>query len=331
MEIKAADVAKLRQMTGAGMMDCKKALVEANGDYERAKEIIREKGKLVAAKRADRETSEGRVIAKVNGDKAIVVGLGCETDFVAKNEEFKALAEAIAEAAIANFPADKDALMACVLADGRTVEAAVTEQTGKTGEKHQIAGYEVVEAPYIVAYMHNVTGKLAAVVGFSKEFDAQVAKGVAMQVASMNPVAVSADSVPQSVIDAELKTATEKTKEELVQKAVDAALSKAGINPAHVDSEAHIESNTAKGWITPEQAEQAREIIKTVSAEKAANLPEQMVANIAKGRLQKFFKEQTLEEQGYQMGDGKTSVKDVIKAADAEAKVVSFKRLSLAD
>ena len=331
MEIKAADVAKLRQMTGAGMMDCKKALVEANGDYERAKEIIREKGKLVAAKRADRETSEGRVIAKVNGTKAIVVGLGCETDFVAKNDEFKALAEAIAETAIANCPADKEALMACVLADGRTVEAAVTEQTGKTGEKHQVAGYEVVEAPYIVAYMHNVTGKLAAVVGFSKEFDAQVAKGVAMQVASMNPVAVSAESVPQSVIDTELKTATEKTKEELVQKAVDAALSKAGINPAHVDSEAHIESNTAQGWITPEQAEQAREIIKTVSAEKAANLPEQMVANIAKGRLQKFFKEQTLEEQGYQMGDGKTAVKDVIKAADAEAKVLVFKRLSLAD
>ena len=331
MEIKAADVAKLRQMTGAGMMDCKKALVEANGDYERAKEIIREKGKLVAAKRADRETSEGRVIAKVNGDKAIIVGLGCETDFVAKNEEFKALAEAIAEAAIASFPADKDALMACVLADGRTVEAAVTEQTGKTGEKHQIAGYEVVEAPYVVAYMHNVTGKLAAVVGFNKEFDAQVAKGVAMQVASMNPVAVSAESVPQSVIDAELKTATEKTKEELVQKAVDAALSKAGINPAHVDSEAHIESNQAKGWITAEQAEQAREIIKTVSAEKAANLPEQMVANIAKGRLQKFFKEQTLEEKGYQMGDGKTAVKDVVKAADAEAKIVTFKRVSLAD
>ena len=131
MEIKAADVAKLRQMTGAGMMDCKKALVEAEGDYERAKEIIREKGKLVAAKRADRETSEGAVIAKVNGDKAIIVGLGCETDFVAKNAEFQALAEAIAEVAIANFPADKDALMACVLADGRTVEAAVTEQTGK--------------------------------------------------------------------------------------------------------------------------------------------------------------------------------------------------------
>ena len=260
-----------------------------------------------------------------------MVGLGCETDFVAKNAEFEAIAEAIAEAAIANFPADKDALMACVLADGRTVEAAVTEQTGKTGEKHVIVGYETVEAEFISAYMHKITGKLAAVVGFNKAFDEQVAKGVAMQVASMNPVAVSAESVPQSVIDTELKTAEQKTREELVQKAVDAALTKAGINPAHVDSEAHIESNQAKGWITAEQAEQAREIIKTVSAEKAANLPEQMVANIAKGRLQKFFKEQTLEEQGYQMGDGKTAVKDVVKAADAEAKVLVFKRISLAD
>ena len=331
MEIKAAEVAKLRQMTGAGMMDCKKALVEANGDFDRAKEIIREKGKLVAAKRADRETSEGAAIAKVNGGKAILVALGCETDFVAKNAEFQALAEAIADAAIANFPADKEALMACTLADGRTVEMAVTEQTGKTGEKHVIVAYETVEAPYISAYMHKITGKLAAVVGFNKAFDEQTAKGVAMQVASMNPVAVSAESVPQEVIDAELKTATEKTKEELVKKAVDAALSKAGINPAHVDSEAHIESNQAKGWITAEQAEQAREIIKTVSAEKAANLPEQMVSNIAKGRLQKFFKEQTLEEQGYQMGDGKTAVKDVIKAADAEAKVLCFKRVSLTD
>ena len=331
MEIKAVDVAKLRKMTGAGLMDCKKALVDAEGDFERAKEIIKEKGKLVAAKRADRETSEGAAIAKINGNKAIIVALGCETDFVAKNAEFQALADAIAEAAIANFPADKEALMACTIADGRTVEAAITEQTGKTGEKHQLVAYETVEAPYVVAYMHKITGKLATVVGFNKEFDETVAKGVAMQVASMNPVAVSADQVPQSVIDEELKTATEKTKEELVRKAVDAALQKAGINPAHVDSEDHIESNQTKGWITAEQAAQAREIIKTVSEEKAANLPAQMVENIAKGRLQKFFKEQTLEEQGYQMGDGKQAVKDVVKAADAEAKVLSFKRVSLAD
>ena len=250
---------------------------------------------------------------------------------MSKNAEFQALAEAIAEAAIAAFPADLEALKACTLADGRTVEAAVTEQTGKTGEKHVIVAYETVQAPYISAYIHKINGKLGSLVGFNKAFDEQVAKGVAMQVASMNPVAVSADVVPQSVIDNELKTATEKTKEELVKKAVDAALTKAGINPAHVDSEAHIESNQAKGWITAEQAEQARQIIKTVSEEKAANLPEQMVANIAKGRLQKFFKEQTLEEQGYQMLDGKTPVKDVVKSADKEAKILCFKRISLAD
>lgn len=331
MEIKAADVMKLRQMTGAGMMDCKKALVEAEGDYERAKEIIREKGKLVAAKRADRETSEGAVIAKVNGGKAIIVGVGCETDFVSKNAEFQALAEAIAEAAITSFPADKEALMACTLADGRTVEAAITEQTGKTGEKHVIAGYDFVEAPYISSYIHKINGKLAAIVGFNKEVDEQVAKGIAMQVASMNPVAVSAADCPKEVVDKEFTVAVEKTKEELVQKAVNSALEKAGINPAHVDSEDHIASNTAKGWLTPEQADQAREIIKTVSAEKAANLPAQMIENIAKGRVQKFFKEQTLEEQGYQMLDGKTPVKQVLADSDKEAKILSFKRISLAD
>ena len=331
MEIKAADVMKLRQMTGAGMMDCKKALVEAEGDYERAKEIIREKGKLVAAKRADRETSEGAVIAKVNGGKAIIVGVGCETDFVSKNAEFQALAEAIAEAAVTYFPADKEALMACTLADGRTVEAAITEQTGKTGEKHVIAGYDFIEAPYISSYIHKINGKLAAIVGFNKEVDEQVAKGIAMQVASMNPVAVSAADCPKEVVDKEFTVAVEKTKEELVQKAVNSALEKAGINPAHVDSEDHIASNTAKGWLTPEQADQAREIIKTVSAEKAANLPAQMIENIAKGRVQKFFKEQTLEEQGYQMLDGKTPVKQILADSDKEAKILSFKRISLAD
>ena len=313
MEIKAIDVQKLRKMTGAGMMDCKKALIEANGDYERAKEIIREKGKLVAAKRADRETSEGAVVAKVDGSKGILLCLGCETDFVAKNEEFQALANAIADAAIKAMPADMEALKACTIADGRTVEAAITEQIGKTGEKHSLVAYEKVEAPYIISYIHTINGKLGAIVGFSKEVPVELAKGVAMQVASMNPVAVN------------------KTKEELVKKAVDAALSKAGINPAHVDSEDHIQSNTAKGWLTPEQADQAREIIKTVSAEKAANLQEAMVNNIATGRLNKFFKENTLEEQEYQMGDGKTSVKAAIAAVDKEAKVTVFKRISLVD
>ena len=161
MEIKAADVAKLRKMTGAGMMDCKKALVEANGDYEKAKEIIREKGKLVAAKRSDRETTEGSVIAKVTADnkKAILVSLGCETDFVANNEEFKALAEDIANTAINNYPADLEALKECKMADGYTVEEAVEAQTGKTGEKHVLVGYALVEAPFVAQYIHKITGQ----------------------------------------------------------------------------------------------------------------------------------------------------------------------------
>ena len=330
-EIKAADVMKLRKMTSAGMMDCKKALTEADGDFNKAMDIIREKGKLVAAKRADRETSEGAVKARINGNRGILVCLGCETDFVSRNEAFQALAEAIADVAIANFPADLEALKACKMADGQTVAEAVEAQTGKTGEKHVLASYSSIEAPYIKEYVHKVNGKLGAIVGFNKEIDENVAKGMAMQVASMNPVAISAEDCPAEVVENELKVATEKTKEELVKKAVDAALSKAGINPAHVDSEAHIESNTSKGWLTPEQADQARQIIKTVGEEKAANLPMQMVDNIAKGRLQKFFKEQTLLEQEYTMSDDKKSVKAVLAAADKDAKIVAFKRFSLND
>ena len=149
MEIKALDVAKLRKMTGAGMMDCKKALVEAEGDFDRAQEIIREKGKLVAAKRADRETTEGAVKARVAEGKAILVCLGCETDFVSQNAEFQALADAIADAAIAACPADLEALKACKLANGETVEDAISQQTGKSGEKHTLAFYGKLEAPYV--------------------------------------------------------------------------------------------------------------------------------------------------------------------------------------
>ena len=329
MEIKAADVAKLRKMTGAGMMDCKNALVEAEGDFNRAQEIIREKGKLVAAKRADRETTEGAVVARINGSKAILVSLGCETDFVAANAEFKALAEAIADAAIAAFPADKEALTNVKMADGRTVGEAITEQTGKSGEKHVIAYYATLEAPFIGSYIH-FTHKDGALVGFNKEVPGDLGKHIAMQVTSMKPVAVNAESVPAEIVKQELEVATEKTKEEQIQKAVDAALKKAGINPAHCDSEDHIESNTAKGWLTPDQAAPARQIIKTVSAEKAANLPAAMIENIAKGRLAKFFKEQTLEEQEFVM-EGKISVKDYIAGIDKDAKVVAFRRFSLSD
>lgn len=330
MEIKAADVAKLRKLTGAGMMDCKKALVEANGDYEKAQEIIREKGKLIAAKRADRETSEGAVIAVTNEqrNRAILMCLGCETDFVANTDEFKTLSRTIAEAALAAFPADLEALKTLKIGEF-TVEECITQQAGKTGEKHSLPFYAKLEAPYIATYIHT-NHKVGAIVAFNKAVSEELGKGVAMQVTAMNPVSVSKDDCPQSVIDNELQVAIEKTKDELIRKAVDAALTKAGINPAHVDSEDHIESNTAKGWLTPEQAQQAREIIKTESEKKAANLPQQMIDNIAKGRLQKFFKEQTLEDQEYVMVN-KISVKDYIKSQDAEAKVLSFFRFTLND
>ena len=170
-----------------------------------------------------------------------------------------------------------------------------------------------------------------SVVGFNKEVPVELAKGVAMQIASMNPVSISAEDCPAAVLENEKKIAVEKTREELVQKAIDAALKKVGINPAHCDSEDHIESNTAKGWLTAEQAAQAREIIKTVGAQKAASLPEQMVENIANGRVQKFLKENTLEAQEYQMSDDKQTVGAAIKAADKDAKVVVFKRYSLND
>ena len=258
---------KLRKMTSAGMMDCKKALEEAEGDFNKAIGIIREKGKLVAAKRADRETSEGAVKARMAGGKAILVCLGCETDFVSRNADFQDLANAIADVAIANCPADLEGLKACKMADGYTVAEAVEAQTGKTGEKHVLAYYAIVEAPFVAQYIHTLNGKLGALVGFNKEVPEELAKGIVMQVASMNPVSISPDDCPAEVLENEKKVAIEKTKEEQVQKAVDAALKKAGINPAHVDSEDHIESNTAKGWITPEQADKAREIIKTVGAE----------------------------------------------------------------
>ena len=322
---------KLRKMTSAGMMDCKKALTEADGDFQKAVDIIREKGKLVAAKRADRETTEGAVLVRLAEGKGAIVCLGCETDFVSATPDFKALANEIADAAIASFPADAEGLMAAKCSNGHTVEEEISAQTGKTGEKHVLAYYALVEAPFVTAYIHTLNGKLGALCGFNKEVPEEIAKGIVMQVASMNPVALSAADCPKEVVENELQVAIQKTRDEQVLKAVESALKKAGINPAHCDSEDHIESNTAKGWLTPEQADQAREIIKTVSAEKAANLNETMIQNIANGRLQKFFKEQTLEEQEYQMGENHISVKDALKAVDPEAKVVVFKRFSLTD
>jgi elongation factor Ts len=330
MAIALADIKKLRDMTSAGMMDCKKALEEAAGDFKRAVEILREKGKSTLAKRGENETTQGAVLSRIDGGKAILVCLGCETDFVAATPDFKKLAGEIADAAITAFPASIEDLKAVKLASGYSLEEDITNQAGKTGEKHVLAFYGALEAPFVSEYVH-FNGKLGAIVAFNKEVPAAIARGIAMQVASMNPVAVDEASVPAEVLESEKTVAIQKTKDEQVQKAVDAALKKVGINPAHVDGEDHIASHTAKGWLTPDQAAQARQIIATVGAEKAANLPAQMIENIAKGRIAKFLKENTLEEQEYQLSDNKETVKAALAAVDKEAKVLCFKRFSLAD
>ncbi len=215
MSFTTADVVKLRKVTGAGMMDCKNALKDADGNFDRAVEIIREKGKLIANKRADREASEGAVLAKVAGDNkfgALVV-LNCETDFVAKNENFVAFAASILDVALANKAENLETLKKLDL-DGRTVEDQVTEQIGVIGEKLELSSYSTIQAETVVAYIHP-GNKLATLVGFNKAgVDTQVAKDVAMQVAAMAPVAVDTDSIPQEVIDKEIEIAKEKYRQE---------------------------------------------------------------------------------------------------------------------
>ena len=202
MEIKAADVMKLRKMTGAGMMDCKKALQEAEGDFERAKDIIREKGKLVVSKRADRSASEGVVVTKIVGQKAYLLCLACETDFVAQNVEFGASAEAILEIAVAADAADRDALMAAKNAEGLTVEEMATEKSGQTGEKVEIAYYARIEAPYCVAYVH-FNKKLGSILGFNKPVSEDVARTIAMQATAMAPISIDENDCPAEVVEKE--------------------------------------------------------------------------------------------------------------------------------
>ena len=202
MEIKAADVMKLRKMTGAGMMDCKKALQEAEGDFERAKDIIREKGKLVVAKRSDRTATEGVVVTKVLGEKAYILCLACETDFVAQNVEFGASANAILELAVAADAADRDALMGVKDAEGHTVEEIVTEKSGQTGEKVELAYYARIEAPYCVSYVH-FNKKLGTILGFNKEISEEVAHKVAMQATAMAPLSIDENDCPADVVEKE--------------------------------------------------------------------------------------------------------------------------------
>ncbi len=328
MAVSIKDIQKLREMTGAGLADCKKALEESNGEIEPAIEIIRKKGQAVAAKRSDREASEGCVLVKVDGNFAAIIALKCETDFVANNADFVKLTQDILDAAVAARCKTLDEVKALPL-NGTTVAEAVVDRSGITGEKMELDGYSVVEGEYIAAYNHQNKNTLCTMVALNKCVeDATVGKNVAMQVASASPVAVDAASVPQETIDSELRVAVEKTKEEQIAKAVEAAIRKAGVNPAHVDSEDHIESNMAKGWITPEQAQMVREIKEKVAAEKAANLPEQMIQNIAQGRLKKFFKENCLLEQEF-IWDKNMTVAQYLQSVDKALTVTAFKRFTL--
>ena len=315
-------------MTGAGLADVKKALTEADGDFDKAKDILRERGLAIAAKRSDRETSNGCVLVKAVDGFAAMLALKCETDFVANGKDFIQLTEDILDAAIAAKCKTLDEVKTLKLANGDDAATAVQHRSGITGEKMELDGYDYLEGANISIYDHMGKHTLATMVQLSGANE-EAGHKVAMQVAAMKPVALDESSVPQSVKDEEFKVAVEKTKEEMVSKAVDAALKKAGINPAHVDSEDHIESNTKKGWLTEEDAAKAREIKKTVGEEKAASLNEQMIQNIAQGRLNKFFKENCLVDQEVQFGDGdKESVAAWLKK-QGDLKILAYKRFTL--
>ena len=274
MAITAQDVKKLREMTGAGMMDCKKALTEAEGDFEKAIEILRKKGQKLSVKRAEREAKEGVVIAKVSDDgrKGVVIRLSSETDFVAKNEDFITLAKDFAQVALNNFPSDRESLLD-IEYNGMTIGEKVTEQIGVIGEKIELTDYERLEADQVVPYIH-MGYKAGVIVGLNKSGEAyeQAGKDVAMQVAAMKPVAVDKDGVDATIVEKEIEIGKEQAREE--------------------------------------------------------GKPEEMLERIAMGKLNKFFKENTLLNQAF-VKDNKMSVQDYLKSVDGELTVTDFKHVQL--
>ena len=278
MAISATEVAKLRKMTGAGMMDCKKALEESNGDYEQAVSIIRKKGQLVASKRADREAMEGCVIAKISADstRGVLTVLSCETDFVAKGADFIKYTEDVATAALNNGAADIDAVKQLNV-NNISVAEGVNEKVAVIGEKIELSFFDSLEAAEVVAYIHP-GNKLACLVGFNKKLsDPQIGRDIAMQVAAMNPVAVDKESVSAEVVAKELEIASDQAKND----------------------------------------------------PKNAGKPAEMIEMIAKGKLEKFFKEMTLINQEF-IKDSKKKVSDYMKEVDKELKVTKFIRFTLA-
>ncbi len=314
MAVSIEDIKKLRKMTGAGMMDCKNALAETDGDIQGAIEIIRKKGQAVAAKREDRDAAEGCVLAETKPGFGAIAALKCETDFVAKNESFRALTKTILDAAVAASAKSLDEVKALKV-DGRTVEELITDEIGKTGEKMELGAYEWIEAPTVAAYEH-LGNKLATIIGLTAEgIDPYVGKEVAMQVAAMNPVAATRGQVPASLIEEEKNVAIEKTKAEQVQKAAEAAYPKAGLNPNHFDSE-------------EEAAEKGRAIMKEAAEKKAANMPQAMIDNIVNGRINKYYKENVLVEQEYHR-DAKLTVGQYLEQTEKGLTVAEFRRVNL--
>ena len=277
MAISATEVAKLRKMTGAGMMDCKKALEEANGDYDKAIEVIRKKGQLIANKRADRDATEGCVLSGVTPDNKFgaVVVLNCETDFVAKNEDFINFTQGILNAALTNKPADAEALKELTV-NGTSIANGINDRLATIGEKIELSFYGVIEAEQVVPYIHP-GNKLACVVGFNQQLsDIQIGKDVAMQIAAMNPVAVSKEAVSAAVVEKEKEIAIDQTK----------------IDP----------KNQGK--------------------------PEAILIKIAEGKLEKFFKENTLMSQEF-IKDNKVSVAQYLDSSQKGLVVSSFIRQQL--
>jgi len=270
--ITASEVNKLRKATGAGMMDCKNALVEAKGDFELAIENLRKKGQKVAAKRADRDSSEGAVIAMVSEDKSkgVIISLNCETDFVAKNESFVELAKSICKIALNCISLDE---LLSSNYESMTISEKLIEQTGVIGEKLEIGSFEHVSSEYVGYYIH-AGNKIATIVGLSNNFEnaSEVSKNVAMQVAAMNPIALNEDSVSSEVIEKEIEIAKEQLR--------------------------------------------------------AEGKPEAMLDNIAKGKLKKFFKENTLVNQSY-IKDNKSSVNNYVQSVNKDCIITSFKRVAL--
>ncbi|WP_153797654.1 translation elongation factor Ts [Foetidibacter luteolus] len=273
--ISAADINKLRQATGAGMMDCRKALTETNGDFEAAIDWLRKQGQKVAAKRSDREAKEGVVIAKTSSDNktGFIVLISSETDFVSKNADFIAFAQSIADAAVENDVKTAEELNE-VTVNGAKVADLINDKLAAIGEKIGIAKFERLEAPYVASYIHGAN-RMGVLVGLSKE-SADAGKDVAMQIAAMNPVAIDANSIPVETVDRERGIVVEQIKQD----------------------------------------------------PKMAGKPDEMIAKIAEGKLNAFFKEQTLLAQPF-VKDGGVNVEAYLKGIDKDLKVTAFKRVAL--